>query len=80
MAATALCEKDCTLAKMIDHTLLRPDASKEELARLCDEAKQFGFATVCVNSSNIPFVSKLLRGSRGQAHRCGGISIGGGKF
>lgn len=54
---------DSRLASMIDHTLLKPDATREDLARVCDEAKKFGFATVCVNSSNIPFVAKRLAGS-----------------
>ena len=52
------------LASMIDHTLLKPDASQEELLRVCDEAIEFGFATVCVNSSNIPLVAKRLQGSK----------------
>ena len=51
------------LAGIIDHTLLKPDASREELIKLCEEAKQFNFATVCVNSSNIPLVARQLRGS-----------------
>lgn len=54
---------DSRLASMIDHTLLKPDATREDLTRICDEAKKFGFATVCVNSSNIPFVAKKLVGS-----------------
>ncbi|MFH1357888.1 MAG: deoxyribose-phosphate aldolase [bacterium] len=48
---------------MIDHTLLKPDATKEELTILCKEAMEYGFATCCVNSSNIPFCARLLRGS-----------------
>jgi len=54
---------DEKLAHMIDHTLLKPGATKEDLKKICDEAKQFDFATVCVNSSNIPYVAKQLRGS-----------------
>ncbi|MGD9107878.1 MAG: deoxyribose-phosphate aldolase [Gammaproteobacteria bacterium] len=48
---------------MIDHTLLKPDATREQLKKVCDEAKKYHFATVCVNSSNIPFVSRELKGS-----------------
>lgn len=51
------------LAAMIDHTLLKPDATREQLVKLCEEARQYNFATVCVNSSNIPLVARLLRGS-----------------
>lgn len=54
---------DSNLASMIDHTLLKPDATKDELTKLCNEAKQYNFATCCVNSSNIPFVARLLKGS-----------------
>src|SRR5690348_1472367 len=38
-----------TVAGMIDHTLLKPDASRQEIEKLCGEAAQFHFATVCVN-------------------------------
>jgi len=54
---------DSNLAGMIDHTLLKPDASREELIKICEEAKQFNFATVCVNSSNIPLVARQLKGT-----------------
>lgn len=54
---------DRQLAGMIDHTLLVPDATREQLAKVCKEAVQYSFATVCVNSSNIPFVAQQLRGS-----------------
>lgn len=51
------------LASMIDHTLLKPDATREDLQKVCDEARKWHFATVCVNASNIPLVAKLLAGS-----------------
>lgn len=54
---------DTKLASMIDHTLLKPDAAQAELTKICNEAKEYHFATVCVNSSNIPFVARLLKGS-----------------
>jgi deoxyribose-phosphate aldolase len=50
------------IARMIDHTLLKPDATTAQLKQVCDEAKQYGFATVCVNSANIPFVARQLQG------------------
>lgn len=49
-----------SISHMIDHTLLKNDATHEELARLCQEAVDYKFATVCVNSCNIPFVVKYL--------------------
>ena len=51
------------LAGMIDHTLLKPDATRAELEKVCAEARQWRFATVCVNASNIPLVARLLDGS-----------------
>jgi deoxyribose-phosphate aldolase len=54
---------DAKMAAMIDHTMLKPDATREQLIQICDEAKQYSFATVCVNSANIPLVARQLRGS-----------------
>ncbi|MBN2357852.1 MAG: deoxyribose-phosphate aldolase [Deltaproteobacteria bacterium] len=51
------------IARMIDHTLLKQDATTQQLKQVCDEAKQYGFATVCVNSASIPFVARQLQGS-----------------
>lgn len=51
------------LAKYIDHTMLMPDAPDAAFDKLCEEAKRWGFKSVCVNSSRIPYVAKLLRGS-----------------
>lgn len=51
------------LAAYIDHTLLKPEATEVELRQLCDEARQYGFATVCVNSTHIAFVATQLAGS-----------------
>ena len=51
------------LAKYIDHTLLKQDATQEDLRTVCEEASQHKFASVCVNASNIPFVSRCLSGT-----------------
>jgi deoxyribose-phosphate aldolase len=51
------------LAKMIDHTLLKPNAMRTDIERLCDEAKRYGFAAVCVNPTYVSLASELLRGS-----------------
>jgi deoxyribose-phosphate aldolase len=51
------------LAKYIDHTLLKPDASNEQIEKLCREALEYNFASVCVNSCYAALVSGLLRGS-----------------
>src|SRR5450759_531000 len=52
-----------TVAGMIDHTLLKPDATKQEIEKLCREAAEFHFATVCVNPTWVALSSRLLRGS-----------------
>lgn len=52
------------VASMIDHTLLKADATEEQLKQLCAEAKEYGFATVCVNPTNISFCKKQLAGTK----------------
>jgi deoxyribose-phosphate aldolase len=49
------------LARMIDHTLLKPAASREEITKLCSEAKAFDFASVCVNPCYASLCAQLLR-------------------
>ena len=49
--------------KLIDHTNLKPNASIEDIEKLCMEAKQYDFMSVCVNPSFIPLCVKLLKGS-----------------
>ena len=49
--------------KLIDHTLLKQDASPEQIVKLCEEAKQFDFMSVCVNPAYIPLAAKCLEDS-----------------
>jgi deoxyribose-phosphate aldolase len=51
------------LARLIDHTLLKPDASAEQIARLCAEAREYGFASVCVNPTWVAACHVHLAGS-----------------
>ena len=51
------------VAQMIDHTLLKPEATKEQIKALCEEAKEYGFHSVCVNSSYVPYCAELLKDS-----------------
>ena len=51
------------VAALIDHTLLKPDATRAEIDRLCAEAKEFGFATVCVNPAWVAHASRQLHGT-----------------
>lgn len=50
------------IARLIDHTLLKPEATRDEIRKLCEEALKYGFASVCVNPWNVPQASELLRG------------------
>jgi deoxyribose-phosphate aldolase len=54
---------DTDLAKMIDHTLLKPDATQDQIAQLCYEARKYGFASVCVNPTWVELCAQLLKGS-----------------
>ncbi|HBW14222.1 MAG TPA: deoxyribose-phosphate aldolase [Proteiniclasticum sp.] len=52
-----------TLAKHIDHTLLKPEGTEAELIKLCEEAKEYKFFSVCVNPCNIEKAKELLKDS-----------------
>ena len=54
---------DSQLAALIDHTLLKPDATAAEIEALCAQAREYGFCSVCVNSGWVPRCVDLLRGS-----------------
>jgi len=51
------------VASMVDHTLLKPGATQDEVIKLCEEARKYSFASVCVNPSYVALCAKLLRGS-----------------
>jgi deoxyribose-phosphate aldolase len=54
---------DLNLASMIDHTMLKPDVTPDQIAQLCFEARKYGFASVCVNPGHVKLCADLLRGS-----------------
>lgn len=54
---------DPSVARMIDHTILKPDATPDQIAQLCYEARRYEFASVCVNPSHVKMCAELLRGS-----------------
>jgi deoxyribose-phosphate aldolase len=64
------------VATLIDHTLLKPDATRADIERLCREALEFGFAAVCVNPTWVPLASSLLAGSRVVACSVVGFPLG----
>ena len=56
-------DADTPLARYIDHTLLKPEATAHEIEVLCAEAREYGFASVCVNGVFVPLAAHLLHGS-----------------
>ncbi len=51
------------LNKYIDHTLLKPESTKEQIKKLCEEAKEYNFKSVCVNPTQVSYAKELLSGS-----------------
>ncbi|MBM4140018.1 MAG: deoxyribose-phosphate aldolase [Nitrospira sp.] len=64
------------IASVIDHTLLRPDAMYADIKRLCEEAIQFGFYSVCINSCFIEMTKELLNGSNVRVTTVIGFPLG----
>jgi deoxyribose-phosphate aldolase len=49
------------IARLIDHTLLKPEASRDQIIKICDEARLYGFASVCVNPVNVKLCAERLQ-------------------
>ena len=64
------------IARLIDHTLLKPEATREQIETLCREAREHGFATVCVNPAWVPLCAELLRGSETRVCTVVGFPLG----
>lgn len=67
---------DRNLASLIDHTILRPDAVRADIAKVCAEALRFQFASVCVNSFWVPFITAELAGSPVKVCAVAGFPLG----
>lgn len=65
-----------SIARIIDHTLLRPEATTSQIAQLCKEAMRFGFASVLVHPSYLAFAVSLLQGSTVRAGTLVGFPFG----
>jgi deoxyribose-phosphate aldolase len=66
------------IAQYIDHTLLKPEATREDVLTLCAEARKHGFATVCVNSIHVGTAARALQGSKTVAIAVVGFPLGAG--
>ena len=64
------------VASLIDHTLLKPEATQSDIERLCSEARQYGFATVCVNPTWVAFCERALRGASARVCTVVGFPLG----
>jgi deoxyribose-phosphate aldolase len=67
------------IAQMIDHSLLKPEATKEEIRKLCEEGRKYGFASVCVNPVWVCFCSGLLKESSVRICTVSGFPLGANK-
>jgi deoxyribose-phosphate aldolase len=62
-AGAAVGPIEADIARLIDHTLLKPEASRDDIRKVCLEALKFGFASVCINPWYVSLAAELLRGS-----------------
>src|SRR5208283_790254 len=64
------------IAALIDHTILRPEATADDIRRVCAEARQYGFASVCVNPVRVALAAAELRGSGVRVCSVAGFPLG----
>lgn len=64
------------LAQMIDLTLLKPDATPEQISKLCEDAREHGFATACINPTHVKLAAELLKGSSVKVDTVVGFPLG----
>jgi deoxyribose-phosphate aldolase len=64
------------IARLIDHTLLKPEATRDDIRKLCLEALKFGFASVCINPWNVSQAAELLRGNEVRVCTVVGFPLG----
>src|SRR6185369_4666340 len=62
-ASERLTKIDPAIAALIDHTILKPDATRADVVKVCKEARQYNFASVCINPFWVPLVKSELAGS-----------------
>lgn len=67
---------EADIARLIDHTLLKPDATRDDIQKLCLEALKYGFASVCVNPWNVSQAAELLHGSEVRVCTVVGFPLG----
>jgi len=75
-AAVREAQPNAAIAGLIDHTLLRPEATRADIVKLCGEARQYGFATVCINPYWVPLAVSELEGSAVRVCTVAGFPLG----
>ncbi len=75
-ASERLTRIDPDIAALIDHTLLKPEATRDDILKLCAEARKYGFASVCINPYWVPLASGELRGSNVKVCTVVGFPLG----
>jgi len=75
-AGPAVSEVAADIAGLIDHTLLKPEASRADIRKLCYEAVRFSFASVCINPWYVPLAAELVRGSAVKVCTVAGFPLG----
>ena len=75
-ASESLTRIDPAIARLIDHTLLKPEATRADILKLCAEARQYGFASVCVNPYWVPLAAKELAGCEVKVCTVAGFPLG----
>ena len=63
VSGLSACDLAPPLARVIDHTALKPETTEDEVRRLCDEARRYCFASVCINPCYVPLAAEQLRGT-----------------
>jgi deoxyribose-phosphate aldolase len=75
-ASERLTKADPSIARMIDHTLLKPEATRADIVKLCAEARRYQFASVCVNPYWVPLAASELTGSTVKVCTVAGFPLG----
>jgi deoxyribose-phosphate aldolase len=75
-AGAAVGPIEADIARLIDHTLLKPDATRDDIRKICNEALKYGFASVCINPCNVSLAAEILRGSEVRVCTVVGFPLG----
>ena len=75
-AGAAVGPIEADIARLIDHTLLKPEASRDDIRKVCLEALKYGFASVCINPWYVSLAAELLRGSEVRVCTVVGFPLG----